>query len=93
MSESIKSHRDREIAFLRDLKATLKKAKHELNNDLTKLAVINLPMMVSNDTVRASNGAASASGDYTIISLDSGQTSSQKSEPESQHLEPLDLDL
>lgn len=96
--------RDKEIEFLENLKSVLLKAKHELNNDLTKLAIRNLPIMTESD---AQDLDASDQPAVEIISeqqipdgqvnlsqstINSDAQNSDTSHEDIQQLEPLDLE-
>lgn len=70
--------KEKEIKLLQDLQSTLGKAKHELNNDLTRLAIKNLPILQD-------------PGQSTTHQTMPPETTANI--PVDQQLEPLDLDL
>lgn len=71
-----------EIAFLQNLQKTLRQAKQELKNDLTRLAVKKMPLMIEQPS--------------TSRNLDFQSPSSLEKDPKSANLvelEPLELDI
>lgn len=99
--------RDKEISALQNLRTVLCKAKRELNNDLTKLAIKNLPIIVPDSETEKNSNQTSPSKATVSLSQSteaSEHEAQQQSLPESsniqfatssdvQQLEPLDLDF
>lgn len=82
----------KEVECLNNIKSLLIKAKQELNNDLTKLAIRNLPIMIEDSAV----ADESDQRDTSEVNLSQSTTSSQQdnqTETNIHHLEPLDLDI
>jgi len=100
--ETIKAN---EIKLLSSILDELKDAKKELSNDITRLAMKNLPLMVQDDNTVKSNAidetntGASISAIATtepVLSLSQSTVESSTSHDQDnqlQELEPLDLDL
>lgn len=89
-------HRDKEIQFLQNLQETIRQAKHELNNDLTRLAIKNMPMMLaSNDQqypLPEHDHLESMECQLSVSTIHSEQQATGLT-PKGQELERLDLDL
>lgn len=75
--DKIRYQRDEEIKLLQSLHTILHQTKEQLHNDLTNLAIKNLPMMGQEDVA--------------TVTINLSQSSSANSQNE--ELEPLDLDL
>lgn len=83
-----------EIDLLQQLRHAFLSAKHELNNDLTKLAIKNLPILEDPGTIQIDHTSCQ-------ISLSQSTTNSDQKEYQQpstsdntlQQLEPLDLDV
>lgn len=94
---TLQQQRAKEIKLLQNLQRIFHGTKQELNNDLTRLAVRNLPMMVAQDKSESQNKIASQQG----AEINGPASTSQRSVRLSQssvdsqdvdQLEPLDLD-
>lgn len=92
-SESIETQRrQREIEFLCQLRRIFANIKQELNNDLTKLAIKNLPIMMETD------GEQQQTFEVEISEVNLSQSTQESSKDDDgahqmQQLEPLDLDI
>lgn len=94
-----KLNRDKEVEILHNLKEVLVKAKQELNNDLTKLAMRNLPMMVQHDSDITTTTTQADDKQQQQQLQSAGSSNNQQQTEESynliqmRQLEPLDLDI
>jgi len=85
LNTKLQQLKERELKFLQNLRNVFLHAKDELNNDLTKLAIRNLPLMAQDSDIP----------DQLSESQTAQVATSSQPNPESdvQQLEPLDLDL
>lgn len=93
----------KEISVLNAVLNELDNAKQELSNDLTRIAMKNLPMIVQNEENVVSSASQEQSAQFAVAStsqlvmieqLDpSSETSDQDGTKKLQELEPLDLDI
>lgn len=86
--DKLRQQRNREIDFFQNLRLKLLQAKNELNNDLNRLAVKNLPIMDSNFEEQIDESKQTTSDQIIVQSIDE-----PTEQVEIQQLEPLDLDL
>lgn len=97
----LREHREKEIHFLQNFQGIIHQAKQELNNDLTRLAIKNMPMMMtSNQQQQSTQGYESQkelAGNSCRLSESSLNTDLGGQTPRAditiQELEPLDLEL
>lgn len=86
--------RSKEIEFLNKLKDYFQAAKQELNNDLTKLAIKNLPILSEDETVNQQTQEI-LEGDNVPLAIGANLQLNQEGGLQSdvQELVPLDLDI
>lgn len=103
-SQELENRRTKELQILGALMKELKDAKQELSNDLTRLAMKNLPLMVQNEENVITTGdnmgniddqtlVATTSQPVTVSLSQSTEESTNSNQQELQELEPLDLDI
>lgn len=92
LKDQLRQQRNCEIDFLQDLRIKLLQAKNELNNDLTRLAIRNLPIMdaqiISGQTDQTNNVPTPA-----LSQVVQSSSTDFMEQIEIQQLEPLDLNL
>lgn len=91
-SNNTQSRDEREIQFLQTLRSTLQGAKQELNNDLTRLAIRNLPMMIQDDSSRTKEAQEPTRCNLSQSTDASDLEQRRELHDDIQVLEPLDLD-
>lgn len=84
--DRLRQQRNSEIDFLQNLRINLLQAKQQLNNDLTELAIKNLPMMEA--TVDEQQGT-----EFKQTIATETFTTESTEQLDIQQLEPLDLDI
>ena len=89
--------RSAEVHLLQNLKDALWKAKQELNTDLTRLAVRNLPLMKEDFTLTTYEDQQASTSNQSLLQPssieDNKQNADLSSMADQQTLEPLDLDV
>lgn len=102
-NNKVQQQRHKEIDFLQNLRTILLNVKQELNNDLTKMAIKNLPILAqdsrsNNDKNQHHNNDTEDSAHQINLSQSSidefeDQQPQQQQDVQIQQLEPLDLDV
>ena len=100
--KELDNHRSKEIQVLGEILAQLKHAKRELSNDLTRLAMKNLPLLVQNEEIVATSyspGHTPTNSSEQVVEEAEVAVSAQTSDVSTnqaqqlQELEPLELDI
>lgn len=94
----LNQHRENEIHFLQTLQRIIQQAKHELNNDLTRMAIKNMPMMLASNNQEQPTLLDYDLGEVTtcqlsVSSINSEQATELATKGEGQELESLDLEI
>jgi hypothetical protein len=92
MEAKLSEDRDKEIQFLQKLQSTIQQAKQELNNDLTRLAIKNMPLMMTSSNQERSTSQERHLGTGSQLSASSIDSDGLDTNKEHE-LETLDLEI